>query len=90
MHPALSRIFGALWPLLFVPLVIALIKSGKVGPYEHLAFEIGEPLGIATLIYATIYGGFWICGANHAISAVTSALMTIAGLMFYGMIVPPP
>ena len=69
--------------------MIALIKSGKVGPYEHLAFEIGEPLGIATLIYAVIYLGFWIAGVSHAIAAVISAAMTIIGLLVYGMAVPP-
>lgn len=84
----LARVFGALWPLLFVPMVIALIKSGRVGPYEHLAFEIGEHLAIATLLYAAFYIGLWIAGIEHAMSAIFSAVFMIVCILLYQTIFP--
>lgn len=83
MQTALLRIFGALWPLLFVPLIIALLKSGKIGPYEHLAFEIGEPMALATLGYATVYCAFWVARKEHATSAFGSAIVTILAVFVW-------
>ena len=82
---ALTRIFGALWPLLFVPVVIVAIKSGHFGPYEDQAFEIGEPLAMATLVYGAIYCAFWFARIDHAMCVLYSATLTLLGAMLWQM-----
>lgn len=87
VQTALTRVFGALWPLLFVPVVIVAIQSGHFGPYEHQAFEIGEPLAMATLVYGSIYCGCWFMRVEHAMCVVYSAILTLLGVMIWQMFV---
>ena len=86
VYALLMRLLGVFWPLLFVPIVIAAIQSGIFGPYEDRAFEIGEPLAIATLVYGAIYCAFWFAQFDHAIAVVYSATLTVGGVLLWHVI----
>lgn len=82
------RLAGALWPILFVPPAILLVRSGQLGPYQHVAEDITEPLTTVTVIYASIYIVFWIIGLQHMASAVFSIILSIVGIIIWQAVAP--
>lgn len=88
MKEIVKRLIYALWPLLFLPLVLAALKTGQLGQYDHLVFQIDEPMMIAVLVYIVAYCGFWMWGKEHGISAIFSATITVLGIGFWQYISP--
>lgn len=88
MKAIVKRLAFALWPLLFLPLVLAALKSGKLGQYDHLVFRIDEPMIIAVSVYIVAYCGFWLWGKEHGMSAIFSAMVTVCGIGFWQYLAP--
>lgn len=88
LKAVIKRLAGALWPILFVPPAILLVRTGEFGPYQHVAEDIAEPLSIVALVYASFYVVFWIIGFQHMSSAVFSIILSILGIMVWESIAP--
>ena len=84
----IKRLAGALWPILFVPPAIVLVRSGVLGPYQRVAEDIADPLITVTLIYASFYVVFWIIGLEHVTSVLLSGIVSIVGVVIWQAIAP--
>lgn len=83
----IKRLIGALWPLLFIPLILVVIRSKAFGDIDP-DFVISEQLAYVAAIYAAIYCGFWMWGKEHGMSTIGAALVTIGGVALWQIMFP--
>lgn len=83
----IKRLAGALWPLLFIPVILVVVKSKTFGAIDP-STGFGETLAYVAAIYAAIYCAFWAWGKEHGMSAVSAAVITVGGVALWQTMYP--
>lgn len=83
----IKRLIGALWPLLFIPVILVIVKSKAFGEIDP-GVVLSEQLAYVAAIYAAIYCAFWAWGKEHGMSTISAAIITVGGVALWQMMYP--